>query len=70
MLLDVYGRITLLVERIGDRWRVLEVGDDGKRGLCEDVVIPSHLTETEIPDYIDDLFHEAGRPGARVRRIS
>ncbi len=32
MLLDVYGRFKLLVERIDDRWRVLEVGDDGKRG--------------------------------------
>jgi hypothetical protein len=70
MVLDVYGRLTLLIERINGQWRVLEVGDDGKRGLCEDVVIPAHLTEAEIPHYIDVLFHEAARPGASVRRVS
>ncbi len=69
MLLDVYGRYRLLVERVENHWRVLEVGDDGKRGLCEDIVIPPHLVEAEIPAYVDDLLHESGQPGARVRRV-
>src|SRR5580692_7931395 len=41
MRFDVYGRYVLIVERHGDNWRALQVGDDGKRGLREDIVIPN-----------------------------
>jgi hypothetical protein len=69
MRFDVYGRYVLIVERSGTRWRVLQVGDDGKRGLRDDVAIPSELSPDEIAQHLDDLFHESARPGARVRRI-
>jgi hypothetical protein len=66
---DVYGRYTLLVERHEGNWRVLQAGADGKRGLRDDLVIPSTLPADEIASYLDDLLHEAARPGLRVRRL-
>lgn len=82
MRLDVYGRFTLIVEReqvSGDthlnegasdyRWRVFQVGFDGKRGVRDDIVIPDSVTEEQVPQYVDDLLHEYAHPGARVVRI-
>lgn len=69
MRFDLYGRYVPIVEKHDGRWRVLEVGNDGKRGLRDDVVIPSDLSPDDIAQYLDDLFHESARPGARVRRI-
>ena len=69
VVLDVYGRYRLLVERDGDRWHVLYVDNDGKRGLCDDIVVPPNLAADEIADYVDDLLHESAAPGKRVRRI-
>ena len=66
---DVYGRYTLIVERDEGNWRVLQVGTDGKRGLREDLVIPSALSADEIALYLDDVLHESARPGLRVRRL-
>jgi hypothetical protein len=66
---DVYGRYTLIVERHEGNWRVLQVGADGKRGLREDLVIPSTLSSDEIALYLDDLLHESAGPGLRVRRL-
>jgi hypothetical protein len=67
---DVYGRYTLMVERHEGKWRVLQVGADGKRGLRDDLVIPSTLSPDEIAFYLDDLLHESARPGLRVRRLT
>jgi len=67
ILLDVYGAYRLLVERVGSAWRVLY--NDGKRGVCDDIVIPPSLSADEIADYVDDLLHESARPGRRVRRV-
>jgi hypothetical protein len=69
MRFDVYGRYTLIVERQGNNWRVLQVGDDGKRGLRVDLVIPDHVAPDDMAQYLDDLLHESARPGASVRRI-
>jgi hypothetical protein len=69
MRFDVYGRYILVVERHVDTWRVLQVGDDGKRGLRSDLVIPGDLPPDDIAQHLDALLHESARPGARVRRI-
>jgi hypothetical protein len=66
---DVYGRYTLIVERHEGNWRALQLGADGKRGLRDDLAIPSHLSSDEIAPYLDDLLHESARPGLRVRRL-
>ena len=66
---DVYGRYVLVVERHGDGWRALQEGDDGKRGLRSDLVIPGDLSPDDIAPHLDALLHESARPGARVWRI-
>ena len=66
---DVYGRYVLIVERHGGNWRILQVGDDGKRGLRDDIVIPGDLSADGIAQHLDDLLHESAHPGARVRRL-
>jgi hypothetical protein len=67
---DVYGRYVLIVERHAGTWRVLQLGDDGKRGLRGDITVPPDLPPDGIAQYLDDLLHESGRPGARVRRLT
>jgi hypothetical protein len=67
---NVYGRYVLVVERDGENWRVLQAGDDGKRRLRDDIVIPSDLSPEGIAQHLDDLLHELAGPGARVERVS
>jgi hypothetical protein len=69
MRFDVYGRFTLIIERTGSGWLVLEQGADGKRRVSEDVVLPPDLPEAEIPGQLDALLHELARPAARITRL-
>lgn len=70
MRFDVYGRFRLDVTREHDRLVVLEVGDDGKRRLRDDLVLDAELDDADIAQALDDLLHELGKPGARVVRIA
>ncbi len=57
------------MQRSGDEWRALIVGNEGKSRPAE-FTIPKDLPEDEILDYLDVLFHEYAtveRP--KVRRI-
>lgn len=66
---DVYGRI-FAVRRDGESWRVYAVGADGKLGEVH-IVIPDFVAESELEQYLADIFHESARPGlGDVRRIS
>ena len=58
--LDVFGK-HMLVERFEDTWRTYLVGSDGKRSLFH-IAIPASLTEDELVQYFDDLYHEAASP--------
>jgi len=65
---DVFGRI-LAVERRGKSWRVYTVGIDGKLGEAG-IVIPDFIAESELEQYLADIFHESARRGMEdVRRI-
>jgi len=65
---NVFGRI-LSVRREGKSWRVSSVGADGKLGQT-DIVIPDFVAESELEQYLADIFHERARPGMEdVRRI-
>jgi hypothetical protein len=59
--LDVFGT-HMLVERSDGAWRTYVVGADGKRSLL-DVVVPEFVSEDELAQYFDDLYHEAATPG-------
>jgi hypothetical protein len=65
---DVFGRFQLEVTREAGQWTVT-APRDGKRVRVPDAVIPAHFSENEILVYLDDLYHEAARPGETVRRI-
>ncbi len=65
---DVYGQFLVHVERAGDRWRVLRVAADGKRGLLG-IEVPPGLPVSELAGYLDDVLHEQAGPGDSVRLI-
>ena len=58
--LDVFGKLMLVVRSEGT-WQTYQVGPEGKRSLV-DVVVPDSLTENELAQYFDDLYHEAATP--------
>ena len=58
--LDVFGK-RMLVEREGGNWRTYRLGSDGKRSLV-DIAIPESMSEAELVQYFDDLYHEAATP--------
>jgi hypothetical protein len=54
---DVFGKM-MRAERTAAGWQLFVLGADGKRSLA-DVVIPAWVTEHELEQYLDDLFHES-----------
>jgi hypothetical protein len=59
----------LVTRRPSGRWRVEQVGRDGKRRLLPDVLLPDEAAEPEIPGFLEAAFHEMGRPGERITRL-
>jgi len=68
LLFDIYGRFQIEIERDGDAWVAYRQGS-GVRRKDPDVVIPSELTEADLPSYLDDLFHEYASHGAAIRKV-
>lgn len=58
--LDVFGK-RMVVERIEGAWRTWLVGPDGKSSPV-DVVVPASVSEDELAQYFDDLYHENATP--------
>ena len=58
--LDVFGKC-LLVERSEGTWRTYLLGAEGKRSPVN-VAIPESVTEAELAQYFDDLYHESATP--------
>ena len=53
---DVFGK-RMQVERCDDAWQLFLLGADGKRSPIE-ASIPAFVTENELEQFLDDLFHE------------
>ena len=65
---DVFGRIYEIRRESGE-WRSFAVGADGKRGPSG-FEIPAFIAESELEQYLYDLFHEhATGPGSGVKRL-
>jgi hypothetical protein len=65
---NVYGRL-FDIERSADRWSVLAVGNDGKRGPAG-FVIPEFVADVELEQFLFDLFHEqAAYKKGGIRRV-
>jgi hypothetical protein len=44
-------------------WDMFILGDEGKRRLVRDLVIPAHIKdEQELVSYLNDLYHESASP--------
>ncbi len=54
---DVFGR-HVAVEASDSGWVVYYPGDDGKRRRATDIVVPSNVSDSELPIYLADLCHE------------
>jgi hypothetical protein len=68
--LDVFGRL-MLAERTAAGWQLFDLGFDGKRTQAKDVVIPDFISDTELEQYLADIFHESAtgkHPG--IRRLA
>ena len=69
MRLNAFGR-ELEVSRVGGRWKVFDLGNEGKKRLARDIVIPESIGESELVGYLSDLLHEhASGRHPEVRRI-
>jgi len=64
---DVYGHFQVDVLRQADRWVAYKLGQGTRAPLG--IVIPPSLAASEIAQYLDDIFHEAGSPGDVVRSL-
>ncbi|MCG8565836.1 MAG: hypothetical protein MI747_12215 [Desulfobacterales bacterium] len=62
MRFQVFGR-TMDIQRMNHRWQVYLLGQDGKRRLLHEVLIPSHVPDHELETYLEDLLHEWASPG-------
>lgn len=57
LMFDVFGK-RMLVEKATDGWQLFLVGAEGKR-LRVEIAIPAFVTEGELEQFLDDIFHEA-----------
>lgn len=57
MRIDLHGRL-IEVTRSGNAWKVFHLGNEGKKRLADDVIIPAEVAESEIVTYLADLYHE------------
>ena len=70
MKLNVFGKKVIEVIRKDNEWKVFYLGNEGKKRKAEGLVIPSSINESEIEEYIADLFHEMATPSnSEVKRI-
>jgi hypothetical protein len=64
---DVYGRFEVVVTPTENGRRVTRSSGD-KRSLDVEL-LDGGVTEDDLADRIEILWHEFGSPGARIRRI-
>jgi len=62
MKFSVYGK-TIEVVRVNNRWQVFYLGNEGKKRLASDIVLPHELKQEQLLEFIADLCHEWARPG-------
>lgn len=68
MRFSIYGHFLLDIERERGA-RVIYRVANGSRVMVNDFVIPSELEEMDIPQFLDDVFHELSGPEDRIHEI-
>jgi hypothetical protein len=64
----IYGRFVVDIVRNNDRWELFQV-EPGKRLRITDFAIPPSFDESQLAQYLDDIFHEMAHPGDAIERI-
>lgn len=61
MKLNVFGRELEVVCRDG-QWLAFYLGNEGKKRLAGDLVIPVEIDESALLTYLADVYHEWATP--------
>lgn len=70
MKFDIFGRKELEVVRSKDQWLAFYCGSGGVKRRAEDIAIPASLDESELDEYIADVFHEwASASRDKIKRV-
>jgi hypothetical protein len=70
MKFDIFGRKVIEIIRSNNELLALYCGDNGVRRKADDIHIPPSLDESELAEYVADVFHElATLERNKVRRI-
>ena len=54
---DVFGR-KIHIKKSEAGWAVFYAGPEGKKRPATDIAVPSDIQESEIEQYLNDLYHE------------
>ena len=57
---SVFGALVAIRAKAGG-WTAFRLGPDGKRRAAE-FVVPDFVAESELCQYLEDLFHECATP--------
>lgn len=57
MKLNAYGRKIEIVKS-GEKWKVFFLGEEGRKRIADDIIVPSDLKRRDLKNYIEDLLHE------------
>lgn len=70
MKFDIFGKKVLEVVRSNDQWLTFYCGNDGVKRKADDICIPASLEESELDEFIADVFHEwATADKNEIRRL-
>ena len=58
MKLNVFGRDVEISKDSKGAWVAYYLGNEGKKRLAQDIIIPKQLAESELIEYVADLCHE------------
>lgn len=58
MKLNVFGRDVEIIKDSRENWVAYYLGNEGKKRIAQDIVIPKQLSESDIVEYVADLCHE------------
>lgn len=70
MIIDLYGREIEVIRR-NDSWNIFYRGSEGKKRIAKDITIPGNIKESELIEYLSDIYHEySNERNSEVKIIS
>ncbi len=70
MKMDLFGREIAVIKH-GGEWKIFYCSSEGKKRIADDIVIPATIKESELVNYLSDIYHEfASTKHPEVRILS